>query len=221
MWSWKFPFYKPTQTVKVMQPDIKSIPLKADQYYASAQKKTHIFLHHTAGGSAASSIAHWAANPEHIATAFIIDRDGTIYRTFDEKYWAYHLGVKGLTSLEKASIGIEICSYGALELKKGKMVTYTGKEIDPDKAVRLDVPYKGFQHWEAYTPPQIASLKQLLPYLIEKFQIKLQSPLDRKNFYDFREPKTLNPGVWSHTTIRQDKYDIFPQKELVDLVYSL
>lgn len=198
-------------------PEIKKLPLDKSQYYQAEYNKTHIFLHHTAGGSAASSVAHWASNAEHVATAYIIDRDGTIYETFDPEGWSYHLGVKGLTSLEKASIGIEICSYGALQLRGGKYVTYTGKEITKDKTV--SVGFRGQAVWEAYTPEQIAALSKLLPYLVDKF--KIQKQFYYKNFWEYSDPKQLPPGIWSHSTVRKDKIDIFPQKELVDLVYNL
>ena len=190
------------------------MPLKENQYYQGVYTKTHIFLHHTAGGSAASSIAGWAATPEHIATPYVIDRDGSIYETYDPKYWAYSLGVKGATWLEKASIPIEIASYGALN-KDYK--TYTGKLIDKTAAVAVD--FRGQKLWEAYTPQQIAALKELLPYLVKRFGIKLQA--DRSNFWEYRNPATLPGGIWSHTTVRKDKIDIFPQKELIDLVSSL
>lgn len=197
----------------VQEPKISKIPLKDNQYYQSVYPKKHIFLHHTAGGSAASSVAHWASNPDHIATPYIIDRDGTIYETFDPKYWAYHLGVKGNSQIEKSSIGIEICSYGGLKDDK----TYTGKVIPKDKQAKCD--FRGYQYWEAYTPEQIAALKLLLPYLLDRFKITPQ--IDRKDFWEYKNPSTLPPGIYSHTTVRKDKIDIFPQKELVDLVYSL
>lgn len=203
----------------VIQPAIKKIPLKEDQYYQTIYPKKYIFLHHTAGGSAASSIAAWAANPEHIGTPYIIDRDGTIYETFDPKFWIYSLGVKGNSSIEKAAIPIEICCYGMLTEKNGQLITYTGKAILPGRAVKLDKPFRGGVFWEAYTPEQIAALKQLLPYLIDKFKIKLQA--DRTNFWEFQDPSKLPSGIYSHTTVRKDKIDIFPQKEIIDLVYSL
>ena len=201
-----------------LPPQIKKLPLKSDQYYPTAQKKTHIILHHTAGGSAASSVAGWAATPEHIATPYIIDRDGTIYETYSPEFWAYHLGVKGATWLEKASIGIEICSYGQLTPNvAGELLTYTKKVIPKEKAAKVS--FRGFEYYEAYTPEQIAALKQLLPYLMDRFKIQPQA--DRKNFWEYREPKTLPPGIWSHTTVRKDKVEIIPQKEIVDLVYGL
>jgi len=199
-------------------PQIKQFPLKADQYYSSAQKKTHVFLHHTAGGSAASSIAGWAADPKRIATAYIIDRDGAMYKCYPDEFWAYHLGVKGATWLEKASIGIEMSSYGQLTPNSaGDLLTYTKKVIPKEKAAKVG--FRGFEYYEAYTPEQVASLGILVPYLVTKFKIPLQP--DRKNFYEYQDPSKLPPGIWSHTTVRKDKVDIFPQKELVDLVYSL
>lgn len=196
-----------------MRPDIKTIPLPANQYYQGVYTKKHIMLHHTAGGSAASSIAHWASNPEHIATPYVIDRDGTIYECFDPKFWSYHLGVKGNSAIEKASIGIEICCYGAL--KNG--LTYTGKLIPEDK--RVAVHFRGEKSWEAYTPEQIESLAQLIPYLCEKFKITLQT--DRKDFWEYRDPSKLPPGIWSHSTVRKDKIDIAPQPAIVEMVYGL
>lgn len=207
------------EIMPVQKPETKKIPLASNQYYQGVHNKKYIFLHHTAGGSAASSIAHWASNPAHIATPYVIDRDGTIYECYDPKYWAYHLGVKGNSSIEKSSIGIEICSYGALTEKNGKWVAYTGREIKNEKSVKLDKIFRGFQVWESYTPEQIAALKVLLPYLVDKFKITLQA--DKTNFWEYKNPATLPSGIYSHTTVRKDKIDIFPQKELVDLVYGL
>lgn len=201
----------------ILPPVIKKLPLAANQYYQGVYPKKYIVLHHTGGGSAASSVAHWAANPEHIATPYLIDRDGTIYECFDAKYWAYSLGVKGLTSLEKATIAIEICSYGNLTLKNGKYIAWTGREIEPSKVVKMN--FRGFDYYEGYTPEQIASLKVLLPYLLDRFKIPLQA--DRKNFWEYKNPATLPPGIYSHTTVRKDKVDIFPQPGLVELVKGL
>lgn len=216
------------KAMPIPQPEIRKIPLKENQYYQGVYDKKYIVLHHTAGGSAASSIAGWATTPEHIATPYVIDRDGTIYECFDPKYWAYSLGVKGLTSLEKATIPIEICSYGALNIadkdlpgkyKKADFITYTNKVIPPEKAVRLSTPFRGQILWEAYTPEQIAALKVLLPYLLDRFKITPQ--IDRKDFWEYKNPATLPPGIYSHTTVRKDKIDIFPQPSLVQLVYGL
>lgn len=195
-------------------PAFKKIPLKTDQYYQGIFPKKFIFLHHTAGGSAASSISGWAATKDRVANPYVIDRDGTVYECFPPQYWAYSLGVKGATSIEKATIAIEIANYGALD-KNGK--TYTGKVIDPDK--RVAVNFRNKTLWERYTDEQIAALKILLPFLILKFKIPLQDNLTK--FWEYQNPFQLKSGIYSHTTVRKDKIDIFPQKEIVDLVYGL
>jgi len=228
------------KAMPVTPPVIRKIPLARNQYYQGEFTKKYIFLHHTAGGSAASSISHWASNPERIATPYVIDRDGTIYECYDPKYWAYHLGVKGNSDIERASIGIEICSYGSLatanvnkpgKYKKGDTITYTERVIPPGKIAKLPPfrpninPFAGkpvtynATLWEAYTPEQIAALKVLLPYLLDRFKITPQT--DRKDFWEYKNPSTLLPGIYSHTTVRKDKIDIFPQKELVELVQGL
>ena len=57
---------------------------------------------------------------------FVIGEKGTIVQLFSSKHWAYHLGLKpevfaemGVTyrSLDKISIGIEICNFGPLKNK--------------------------------------------------------------------------------------------------------
>lgn len=238
--------WMPRKEKTMPNPDIKKLPLAANQYYPAKHTKKYIFLHHTAGGSAASSVAHWAANPDHIATPYIIDRDGTIYECYNPEMWAYHLGVKGNSAIEKASIGIEICSYGCLAIanqdddkgkfKSGDAVTYAGRKMDVDKVVTIPpfraevnpfiknqlvnerVTYTGTL-WEAYTPEQIEALRLLLPYLMGKFAIPLQA--EASKFYEYQNPSTLPPGIYSHTTVRKDKIDIFPQPELVELVANL
>jgi hypothetical protein len=29
------------------------------------------------------------------------------------------------------------------------------------------------------------------------------------------------PGLWNHTNVRKDKFDMFPQQELIDMLLSL
>lgn len=235
-WNWfwkiisaKFANEKITPPIKskaVEAPIIKKIPLATNQYYQSAQTKKYIILHHTAGGSAAGAMAGWAADPQHIATPYVIERSGDIYECFPPEYWAYHLGVKGNTALEKQSIGIEIVAYGQLtkatedkpgKYRKGDLLTYTNRPLPPSEVEVCT--FRNFSYFQKYTDSQIEALAKLLPYLIDKFKIPIQP--DRKNFWEFRDPKTLPPGIWSHTTVRKDKVDVFPQQNLVDLVMSL
>lgn len=192
--------------------DIKRIPLAANQYFTNRQKKTHIFLHHTAGGSAASAVNSWASNKERVATAFIIERDGTIYNTFDPGCWAYHLGLRGFKSLEQASIGIELVSFGNLKpTEQGTLHTWTGRQISASE--ETVTPYRTFRYWQKYTDRQLSAVKQLVPHLCKLYGIPCRVDLGR--IFEYNNPASLPAGIWSHSSVRADKVDCFPQPELL------
>lgn len=200
--------------------EILKMPVLANQYYSVVNEKKYIFLHHTSGSNAASAVAYWNSKPDRVATPYIIERSGEIFETFDPKYWAYALGVKGGTLLEKASIHIELVAWGGLSTKEGKFFTYTGKEIKGQDVTFLKEPWRGYSYFHKYTDEQIESLHLLLDRLRSNFFIP-HNIINRNNFWQFRDFKTLPHGIWSHTTVRKDKSDICPQDNLVEMVKNL
>lgn len=116
--------------------NIKQVTFPTSQYFQEEHPKKQIYIHHTAGNSNGEQVfAGWAANSEKIATCVSISGkgktsvDGQIIQGFSSKFWAYHLGLKQevftkhgvkYQSLDKISIGIEICNWGQLTLKDGK-----------------------------------------------------------------------------------------------------
>src|SRR5213082_1851366 len=94
--------------------------LPPGEYFNAPQAKDLIVLHHTVGGSAKSTFDYWRTDPQHIGTAYIVERDGTIFEVFPPECWAYHLGLKTTSSVDKRSIGIEIAYEGALLERGGK-----------------------------------------------------------------------------------------------------
>ena len=104
--------------------------LSKDQFVDELTDKRQIYLHHTAGGPDAVSVArYFDTKPERVATAFIIGANGTIVQCFSSKDWAYHLGLKEsifkaskvpYLSLDPISIGIEVCNWGPLSFKNKK-----------------------------------------------------------------------------------------------------
>lgn len=205
-------------------PKIVKRYLTNGQYYAEKLKKTVVFLHHTAGTSAQGAWAWWNQTPDRVGTAYLLDRDGTIYECFDPKSWAYHLGVRGDDdSQEKNSIGIELVAAGALrgEGKNIFMPLFPNKAgsvtIKPDEICKLEKPWVNGDSYHAYTDEQIIALCQLL--------LKLKS-----DFPELVYPKaftekelTYNPdviakdfkGIYSHHVVRKDKDDVFPQPNLI------
>lgn len=215
-------------------------PLPAANYYQDVITKKQIFIHHTAGASNAKNvIGGWKTRTDRVATAFVIAgkpssatsgfKDGDIYQAFSSKHWAYHLGLKKdvftemgvpYLPLDKASIGIEICNWGALTLKAdGKYYHYLDKTVPADEVVKLDAPYRGSQYYHKYTDAQLASVKDLLVYLCDKYQIPKTFNAD---MFDISKNALIAaPGIWTHTSVRKDKVDCSPQPNLLAMLKGL
>lgn len=201
-------------------PELK---LLDNQYYPNTYPKDFIFLHHTAGTNSKGVIEWWNSKPDHIATAYLIGRSGNVYELFDPHYWSYALGVKGGTPIEKSSIHIELVAMGQLTEKDGKFYSELKKDPVPkEEVVTLNKPWRGFLHFHKYTDAQISSLKSLLLVLMKDFGIKKQ-PNWNEGFMEYRNPfqNKLTEGIWTHTSVRKDKVDIFPQKEIIEMIKSL
>ena len=229
-----------------MSLDIKQInqnELTPDQYFrddCSSLKKI-IVLHHTAGGASSVNTIHgWQYNKERVGTAFVIsgkaknEKDGQIYQAFGSKYWAYHIAFSSKSNkvpdkyhnftleqqIAKSSIGIEICNFGGLLLDKdGNYRTYVNSIIPPEEVIELDKPFRGFKYYHAYTDAQIESLKNLLIYLCDKYNIP-------KTFNSDMFDININAldgksGIWTHVSYRSDKSDCSPQPKLINMLKNL
>jgi hypothetical protein len=215
--------------------NIKQVVFPASQYYAEEHPKKQIYLHHTAGNSNAEQVFKgWESNPERIATCVSISGkgktsiDGEIVQGFSSKFWAYHLGLKQDTftkygvkyqSLDKISIGIEICNWGQLTLKDGKFYNYVNREVPAEEVCELATPYKGYKYYHNYTDAQIESTKQLLLLWKEKYNIPLTY---NEDIWDIT-PRALKgeAGVFTHNSVRKDKVDIYPHPKMIEMLKSL
>ncbi len=123
----------------------RTLRLSPDQYYRDVVPKTQLYLHHTVGGSAVSTFKYWQSTAERVATAYIIERDGTVYEVFDPHYWAHHLGLKIPQNVQcnKQSIGIELASEGALrsgtELNNIAKGSGAPARFDPEYLYAFDI----------------------------------------------------------------------------------
>ena len=214
--------------MKLKDMNIKQVDFPATQYFKQETAKKQIYLHHTAGGGDAERVfRHWASSRERIATCVTVGADGLIAQGFSSKYWAWHLGVsqkefsrQGIPyqNLNKSSIGIEICNFGYLKEKNGKFVNYVGREIPMKNVTKLDEPFKGFLFWQSYTKEQIESVRQLLLYWNEVYEI----PLDYNEDIWGLSKRALagEPGVFTHNSVRKDKSDVYPHPELIEMLKS-
>lgn len=226
--------------------------LSDEEYYREETPKSALWLHHTAGGSRPDwSIGGWEKDfqkdndgkaildnngipiPLRVGTSYVIGRkssssddkswDGKILKAFDDKYWAYHLGVsKNSKMLNSRSIGIEICNYGPLTLNKnGVFFNYVNRPIRESEVVELDKPFRGYQYWEKYTDLQLENLRKLMLHLINKWNIQYDKGIYDVNWFNYDEKWFFAEGLRSHTQVRKDKFDLFPQPELIQVLNSL
>lgn len=191
--------------------------LNDNQFYSEKTNKKRIIIHHTAGGSAKSSINWWNQKPDRVGTPYLIDRDGTIYEVFNPEFWAYGLGINN-SKFEKESIQIELCNWGWLQQMNGKFYTATPtpKELSKESVVSYKEKHRGFFNFEKYTPQQIESLIWLIDDLNKRFKIGVNNDVEKFWHYDINSSKK----IISHTTVRKDKSDIHPQFELIKAIYD-
>ena len=123
-------------------------------------------------------------------------------------------------SLDKVSIGVEICNWGSLEKRGEKFYNYVNREVPLDEVCELRTAYKGKKYYHAYTDAQIESVRQLLVYWNEVYNI----PLDyiEENLWDLsKDALSGKPGIYTHNSYRKDKSDISPQPKMIKMLKSL
>lgn len=228
-------------------------PLSDDEYIKEEVKKDTIFLHHSAGSSRPDwSINGWekdyikdkSGNPIldsngliqslKVGTSYVIGRksstsdeniwDGKILRAFDDKFWAYHLGINSNNSLQlnSGSVAIEFCNYGPLTVgKDGRFYNWVNKPINEKEVVKLDNPFRGYEYYERYTDAQLESGRSLILHLINKHAIQIEGKIYNEKWFDYDTSWMKNGGIRSHGQVRRDKFDLFPQKEMIQMLNSL
>lgn len=200
--------------------------LPATQFYQEERPKNQIVIHHTVGGSARSTFNWWLQDPGRIGTAFIIDRDGSVFQVFESRFWAHHLGLTSAdnTKLNKTSIGIELASEGPLEKKDGVFYAYDGLRKYPGgNIVRFEPPFRGREYMDAYDMKQILSCFELVELLCRQFGIKKEILPAARRFQALEENKSFQ-GVIGHCDVRPDKTDphpFFPWDEMQRFLLTL
>lgn len=198
----------------------------------------YVFIHHTAGwNNPFRTVDNWGRDSRgRVATEFVVGgqnikngddkHDGTVVQAFPEGCQGWHLGATGSRYMNRHSVAIEINAFGYL--KNGK--TYVGTKAHPDQISTLDQPFRGFDQWHKYSDAQLKSTELLLEFIAERDNIDLREGLVdwiRKEgphkAFEFKQEAYEGrvKGLLTHTNVRKDKFDNFPQPELVDMLLSL
>jgi N-acetyl-anhydromuramyl-L-alanine amidase AmpD len=196
--------------------------LDETQYYAEKVEKKQLVIHHTVSGPKAENVMRdWNLTRERVGTAFIIDGEGVIHQCFSSAHWAHHLGTHfpNNTALNKHSIAIEICNWGALNEKGNRYFSTLKKEVPAEEVIDYGIAFRGFRYYQRYKKVQLESLELLLNYLCDRYQIPKTYNSDMWDIC----PRAIqgDPGIFTHVSFRKDKSDCHPQLNLINLLKSL
>lgn len=217
--------------------NIERYYLPKGEYIDGPTKKEYLFLHHTAGWhNPYKCIDQWGRdNRGRIATEFVLggssvkgnddSNEGKLLQAFPEGGYGWHLGKNGSQSMHKNSVGIEVCNFAYIV--DGK--TYAGTKVDSSQIVKLDKPFRGYQEWHRYSNQQIETLRKFILHIAERDNIDVRDGLIRSikskgvGGFEFNEDAYYGKvkGMWTHTNVRKDKTDLFPQQELIDMLLSI
>jgi len=211
--------------------------LPVGEYKSGPTNKEYCFLHHTAGWhNPYNCIDQWGRDSRGaVATEFVLggpsvkgndeSYDGVMVQAFPEGAYGWHLGKNGSQHMHTHSVGIEVCNFGYV--KDGK--TYAGTRVHESQLVELDKPFRGFKTWHRYSDDQIEALRKWILWIGERDGIDIRAGLPAlvkekgADAFEFNEDAYYGriKGVWTHTNTRKDKFDMFPQQELLDMLVGL
>jgi len=178
-------------------------------YWKDEHKKDLIVLHFTAGYNWQSAYSVFK-KPNRVATPFVIDIKGPKYivSLYEEKYWSYHLGIRGVECRnwinDKRSIGIEIVNIGPAWNKNGKWVDYVKKEWPEDQIVKGK--NRDADGGVKFPDEQVQAVCELVNFLCNKWNIPRKVPKDKMS-YQLPAIGSFK-GIAAHQMFRQDKYDM-------------
>ncbi len=200
--------------------NIQDYPLNNGQFVKQVTSKTRVVWHGTMGrsvhtpyngnpGQATTSIDGWNSDSlGRVGATYLIDRSGQIFRTCDEKYWIYHLGLSGTKGkYDKTSIGIELAN--ELSLIKDNSKYYAFDKIHKNTEYVGPVfrrPWRGVDHWARLERAQVDAAIALTLDICSRHNIK-------PKFYwpstTFDYPRCFQRAtILCHSNCRRDKKDI-------------
>jgi len=211
--------------------------LPKGEYKNGPTNKEYVFLHHTAGWhNPFKTIDHWGRDSRGaVATEFVLGGqsvkgndnkyDGKMVQAFPEGAYGWHLGKNGSQHMHTHSVGIEVNNFGYII--NGK--TYAGTRVEESQIVTLKEPFRNHKTWHKYSDKQIEAIRLWLLWIAERDNIDIREGLPSlikekgAKAFDFNPDAYYGKvkGTWTHTNTRKDKFDMFPQEELLEMLITL
>ena len=191
--------------------NIKSYPLHPRQWFPETTPKQFVVWHGTGGrtsatrGRATTSIDGWNADAPRVGAPWLVDRDGTIYRTFDDSRWAFHLGIKGSNGrYDRRSVAIEFANELDLTMKGSRLCAFGNTPYDGPFFTGA---WRGATHFAEMDAAQVDAGIALTLDICRRYGIepKFYHPSTRFDFPRCFEVAT----IVCHSNCRADKTDLF------------
>lgn len=206
-----------------------SVNQASEQYIKQKTKKDKIFIHHNVGGPNPKYVSNfWDNISPRSASPFLIegrgDSDGRIYEVFNPYFWSFHLGVKGSKGkLDKSSIGIELCSWGALKKRGDNFYNIYGDKISSDEVIKLEKPWRGNYYYHSYSDKQLESLEKLIEHICVEYKIEIQDFCFDNKWLEFDKSiiTSNKPGIWSHSSVRKDVSELYPDQRIFSILNKI
>lgn len=167
--------------------------------------------------------------------------DGELVQCFPTGGYGWHLGENGSQYMHKHSVGIEVCNYGYVTkggYRKGKtwvtkdadkFYNYGGGHVIDSHVTTLAQAFRGHKTWHRYSDKQLEVLKDWILFIADRDGIDVRKGLieeiKKKGAagFEFNTDAYYGriKGMWTHTSTRKDKVDMFPQQELIDMLLSI
>jgi len=199
--------------------NIKPYPLKRGQWFADLTAKKFVVWHGTAGrtthtpvsgrpGKATTSIDAWNNNADRVGAPWLVDRDGTIYKTFDDSGWIFHLGLKGTAGrYDKQSVAIEFANEVALDLDGDRLYAFgmnTPNTIYTGPFINYD--WRGFSY---FAQPDEAQVDAGIALTLDVCQRHGIDPVFYYPSTTFDFPRCFQVAtIICHSNCRADKADL-------------
>ncbi len=206
---------------------IEKYPLRYGQWHAQVTRKRYVVWHGTGGrtrntpvldrpGRATTSVDAWNRDAQRVGAPWLVDRDGTVYQTFPDTGWIYHLGLKGTDGrYDRASVAIEFANELALTLDGDRLhafgmntpeTVYTGLHFTAE--------WRGEQYFAELDEAQVDAGIELTLDVCARNRIEPSFYYPSTTF-DF--PRCFQVAtIVCHSNCRADKIDLF----LPDWVYQ-
>jgi N-acetyl-anhydromuramyl-L-alanine amidase AmpD len=192
---------------------INNYPLSVKAYVPGITKKTNIVLHSSFSRTKYTFTAdqkdetylmkNWNIMADKRAGHYVVGRDGTIYKCFEEELWSNHVGAgRKFADFNKSTIAIFLANESYLEKENNKYYAFGfNKPYNMYQGKVFEMKFKGYEHWADFEGAQIDATVELIKDICTRNDMSLTMS---KNTTSFNEDSVCSSSVVSCANLNRD-----------------